>query len=221
MVDNSTTPSNYLNTLKMDRYFSVSDNRIMKENNDSSLGYLKRIKESEVLDRMESLLLVTERDLKKLMGMMYLDIGKYSFVETDEGLLIELNEVNPASLNAFIKRFASWFSDELFIENGNRFFSEHNLNEKWDIWKKDFRFIEAYQDELYLTSVLKRLEEFFSDFDLYDSVELDVDMLFAEFYDITNVRMEVIKEHFKEDIHENYITLCLASQIKKESVTQD
>lgn len=165
---------------------------------------------------MERLIIITNNDMTKLMSMMFLDLGKYSFQQIDEGILIDFHLEDPDSIPAFINRFSSWFADESFLVNGDRYFKNHRFEEKWNIWKKNFRFIEAYRDEFYQAVIVKRLQELFFDFEEYYALKLYLEGLFYDLYDLTKLRMKVIEEHFTENIHEDYIVLCTQSQIEKE-----
>lgn len=170
------------------------------------------------MDVMERLIITTQRDMSKLMSMMYLDIGKYSFEQTEEGISIDIDEDNPESLFAFIARFSTWLANESFLVNGDKYFKGHKYEEKWDIWKKDFRFMETYQDEFYRRTIMKRLEAFFIEFDDFYSLQLSLEGLFKAIYELTEVRMKLIEEHFNDEIHLDYIVLCMQLQKEKESI---
>lgn len=158
---------------------------------------------------MERLLITTKDDMKRLMSMMYLDMGKYAFQKVDAGILIEFDEENPESLDSFADRFALWFTNESFVVNGDQYFEDHPHQEKWKIWKRDFRFLEAYSDDFYRGVITKRLKNFLYAMDDYFAIEVRLEDLLNSCYELTEMRMKLIDEHFTDGVHEDYILLRL------------
>lgn len=163
------------------------------------------------METLELIFIETPKNTDSLQAMMLLDIGFYSFQKSEKGILIELDADNPKSLNAFINRFSLWLARESFLTIGDEYFKNHKYEEKWNIWKNDFRFLNAYCDEFYKAYVLHDWKTFLYDLDhegLY-ALEVSLKDLINEVREITEIRMKLIEEHFENSIHKEYILLCL------------
>lgn len=156
---------------------------------------------------MEKLLLTTKIDTTKLQAMMFMDVGNYLFQKTAGGLLIEFNEENPESMDAFIRRFSEWFAKESFLLNGNQYFENHEQKEKWEIWKQDFRFVETYCDDVYRALIERKWGDLLYRLDNYVAIQISLEDLLNSVSELSKMRLKLVAEHFTEGIHENYILL--------------
>lgn len=151
------------------------------------------------------IIFVSDRNVDRLLSMMFLDKGKYEFEREKEAIIITFNENVPDSVHSFIQRFSTWFSYEVFFHYGDRYFKKHPHHELWKIWKQDFRFPLAYCDEFYLKWVERELEDFFSYFQEYDIVEIFIEDLVDGVEQIVKIRLELISFHFDTNFHLEYI----------------
>ena len=157
---------------------------------------------------MEKILIGSNERLDNLQAALYLDISYYSVTSTENGLVIEFKR--NGALPAFINSFSEWFQKELFLRAGDAYFKDHEHEEKWKCWRMDRRFREAYLDSFYRHAIQRDWEATINEFaDGYDAIEFDLGPTFGLYTSFINLRLDLISEHFSEQIHEDYILLKL------------
>lgn len=170
---------------------------------------------------MDTLFITTKENTDKLIAMLYTDIPHYQVQKEKDGILINFGDLgdtgsfNTKPLEVFSNTFLKWFKKYVFIKTGDRFFEDSTHEEKWNIWKNDFRFVETYIDSMFERILAKRLNEDLFQLEYYTSLELDLESLVNYLYDLVELRMELIEEHFTSNIHEDFIELIYEHQQTK------
>lgn len=164
---------------------------------------------------------LTSKKLEKLQAALLLDVQYYEFQTNESGIIVELK--GKRAIKPFVKRFSEWFEADIFLELGDRYFNGGSYEERWKAWRSDKRFQHTYFDEFYKVSMgrnwqdlLVALEEAEAE-GIWELTTIDIEELYKVFYEIVEVRLNLIQEHFEENIHENYILLHLSSDMKKET----
>lgn len=163
----------------------------------------------------------SKQDLDNLVATMLLDIGKYKVEKNEDGLRIKYPSKKQDVKELFTEIIKEWIMKETFIINGDKFFSNTKYNEKWNIWKQDERFINAYMTSSFIEFTKDSFEDeskpyFTSIIINKENVEcLDYDL----FCDLTFTQHKQyfteILEHFISDSHIEFINLINALKTTK------
>lgn len=153
---------------------------------------------------LESLCIITDRDLSKLISMLYLDIGKYGFEKSEEGIWIEFYEENPKTLTHFAERFSEWLAEEIFLFRGDQFFAKHPHRSLWVEWRENHVFVDSYCDQVFRALVRKSFLEFLYELEAVEffnaMVELSELLRMVEW--AVEIRIHLVEKHFVNNEHE-------------------
>lgn len=119
--------------------------------------------------------------------------------------MIILYKEKDDSFHAFIKRFSEWFGKIAFTHSGDIYFQNHPLNELWEIWKEDVRFLYVYCDEHYEKWMESYLDDLFREFAEFDYLEITLEDLLLYVSSFVSTRLELVMEHFLNNEHVEYI----------------
>lgn len=154
---------------------------------------------------MEQIFIRTKKNVNRLISGMFLDKGKYGFQKSKEGILIVFDAERGDSFEAFVRRFSQWFSQTALVHNGDLYFQDSPLQEIWNIWKEDVRFLYVYCDEHYEKWMERYLTDFFLRFSEFDSLEVSLEDLLLDVSDFVKTRLSLVKKHFIRNKHVEYI----------------
>lgn len=161
---------------------------------------------------MESLTINVKGDTERLMGMLLMDIGRYKSQRIEDGILINFDKEDESYLASFGVRFSAWLTNEVFTVCGNEYFKSSRFEEKWKMWRNDFRFRKTYCDEFYKEFVERSFIGMLYEVNEYDSIRFHMKDIILCYKEAANLRFKLIEEHFKDEIHEDYILLKLKQE---------